>query len=135
MEILFSSWFLLVRIAVLLVGIALFLIWLLDCYQCNTCPCLIFLILSQWIVNVNTLWKDFLKYFFVSVNLLTLNSLSHYVVIVNTKNTIFSKKYFDPILPEKCSIILYSYSPDPKQKHIFDFGKMGKNRRIKKGGY
>ena len=36
--------------------------------------------------------KRFLKYFFVSVNLLTLNSLLQYVVIVNTKNTIFLKK-------------------------------------------
>ena len=40
-------------------------------------------------------------------------------------------------------VLLYYYintkicsnSPDPKQKHIFDFGKMGKNRRIMSGGY
>lgn len=72
MEILFSSWFLLVKIAVLLVGIALFLILLLDCFQCITYffvllyVLLTIIILLQLFEVVNNFLKFFLKNFFVS---------------------------------------------------------------------
>ena len=78
--------------------------------------------------------KRFLKYFFVSVNLLTLNRLSQYIVIVNTKNTIFLKNIL--ILFYQTSVRLYSAQIVQIQKQNIrsTFGKMGKNRRIMSGG-
>lgn len=118
MEILFSSDSCRLELPFFSVGIALFLIWLLDCFQCIACflvllyVLLTFIILLQFFGVVNNFLKFFWKTFFV---------LSCCCLIDNSKYTtsyyscqqlfsIFSKNFY-PILPNKCSIILCSNSP------------------------
>lgn len=117
------------------VGIALFLIWFLDCFVYHL-PLFDFLNLITIHCGCQYFVKRFLKYFFVPVNLLTLHMLSQCIVIVNAFFDIFRKNFtlFYQTNVRLFYTQLHPVRTDQERQNICsDFGKMGKNRRFVMG--